>query len=422
MVYRFLRWLRGYLYIQLAGSSTERFINLCRNHKIVIWKITQNEDGCFCYMHLRDYRNIRHIARKTRIMPYVRKRFGLPFWIVRMKKKKIFVAGIGLFLFFLYVFSSHVWSITISGEERYTDEQILKYLRTIGIRGGMWCRDVDCQGIEEAIRGNYNDIGWVSAELKGTYLRIQLLENKLVSTDTREKKPVHIVAAHAGTVQSIVTKRGTPLVHKGDVVKKGDILISGVVEVVGDNDVIVDKQAVDAEGEVTLATSYSYEDTIALLHKKRMPTGRTFRLWSFDIGDYRFYLYNPIKKFETFTKYDIMMSGDSVKLGDLLSLPVAKSCKEYIEVTEQEEKYKDEEALLLAKRHYDRYLEKLEENSVVVMRDTLTYKVTDTKCIAKGKVFVQEPQTKHRKVKKDEWRMEETDEPDGDNDRDSDGT
>lgn len=422
MVYQFLRWLRGYLYIQLVGSSTERFMNLCRNNGITIWKMTQGEDGCFCYMRLKDYKRLRHIARKTKIMPYVRKRFGAPFLLLRIRKKKIFVAGIGLFLFFLYVFSSHVWSITISGEERYTDEQLLKYLRGIGIEEGMRCKDVDCQSIEEAIRGNYNDIGWVSAELKGSYLRIQLLENKLVDKDTNKGKAVHIIAAHAGTVQSIVTRSGTPLVHKGDAVKKGDILISGVVEVVGDNDVVVGKKAVAADGDITLTTSYSYEDSITLLHKERVPTGRRFRLWTFDIYDYRFYLYNPIKKFETFTKYDIMMSGDFVKFGDSISLPIEKSCKEYIEVTETEEKYKEDEVLLLAKKHYDRYLEKLAKKDIIVLKDTVTYKLTDTACTAQGKIFVQEPQTKHRRVKRDEWRMEETDEPDGENNRDSNGT
>ena len=422
MVYSFLRWLRGYLYIQLVGDSTERFINLCKNNGLLLWKIERKAEKCFCYMSLPDYKRIRRIARKTKIMPYARKRFGAPFLLSYLQRKKVFLTGIFLFFLILYLLSTRVWNITIQGEQRYTDEQLLKYLRSIDVCGGMPAKKVDCQEIEESIRGKYKDIGWVSAELKGSYLRIQLLENEKVSSKIKKGEAVHIVAAHAGTVQSIITREGRPMVHKGDYVKKGDILISGVVEVVGDNETLLDKKPVASDGDVVLETHYTYEEQIPLSHEKRVKTGKKFCLYTITIGNYNFYLYNPIKKFESFEKYDIMVSGDSVRLAQMISVPFSYTCKEYREMELKKEKYSTQDVLLIARQHYKRYLEKLKEKEIVVTREDVRYTVNDTRCIAKGRVYVSEPQTKTKKVKKDEWRMEQTDESNGDSDRNSNGT
>lgn len=420
---KLFRWIAGELYIELKGDSEERFINLCRNNGITVREICRKNETCYLKMSLRDYYKIRAIARKTKVFPVVRQRRGLPFFMKYLQKRKTFCAGIILFLLFLYILAGRIWCITISGQQRYSSEQLEKYLRSISIMPGMKREDIDCHQLEEKIRQQYNDIGWVSAELKGSYLQIQILENKVIETGKKKEEKVHIIAAHAGTVESIVTRQGTPMVHKGDVVKKGDILISGVVNVVGDNETLIEKKAVQADGDVNLVCQYVYEKELEREYIERKVTGKDFTVWRFDVAGYSFYFYNPLKQFESFAKYDIINCGNYVKLENNYQLPVYINRKTYQEVKEEQKKYTEEQLMNQLKSDYRRYKISLEEKGITLLEeDKISSRITDTSLRAKTVLRVSEPQTKTIKVKKNEWRMEAEDEFDRGQDEYSHGT
>ena len=58
------------------------------------------------------------------------------------------------------------------------------------------------------------------------------------------------MAPCGGRIEAIVTRSGTPLCQKGDVVKKGQVLIQGSYDIVGDDEQIIRKQGVTADGEI----------------------------------------------------------------------------------------------------------------------------------------------------------------------------
>ena len=39
-----LRYLSGYVCVELTGYATERFLNLCTNHDINLWNMDHKED------------------------------------------------------------------------------------------------------------------------------------------------------------------------------------------------------------------------------------------------------------------------------------------------------------------------------------------------------------------------------------------
>ena len=54
MIENGMRYLRGYVKIQIQGYSPERFLNLCSYHHILIWGLAY-EDHCYepvSYTHL----------------------------------------------------------------------------------------------------------------------------------------------------------------------------------------------------------------------------------------------------------------------------------------------------------------------------------------------------------------------------------
>ena len=56
MIENGMRYLRGYVKIQIQGYSPERFLNLCSYHHILIWGLAY-EDHCYeLCMSVRDFK------------------------------------------------------------------------------------------------------------------------------------------------------------------------------------------------------------------------------------------------------------------------------------------------------------------------------------------------------------------------------
>lgn len=83
-----LRYLSGYVCVELTGYATERFLNLCTNHDINLWNMDHKEDTYTFCMSLEDFWKIRPMVKKTRTKIRITKRCGLPFFFVPLSKKK----------------------------------------------------------------------------------------------------------------------------------------------------------------------------------------------------------------------------------------------------------------------------------------------------------------------------------------------
>ena len=79
MIENGMRYLRGYVKIQIQGYSPERFLNLCSYHHILIWGLAY-EDHCYeLCMSVRDFKRIRPFAKKTHTKVRVKEKYGFPF-------------------------------------------------------------------------------------------------------------------------------------------------------------------------------------------------------------------------------------------------------------------------------------------------------------------------------------------------------
>ncbi len=413
MLKRIIRYLRGYLQVYLIGDSNERFLNLCRNRGIYIWKLAKAEGGSTAYISLRDYRRLRPIIKKTHTFPYIRQKIGLPFLIFKYRKRKMFFVSLLWFYALLYILSMFVWRIDFTGQERYTEETLLRFLAQRNITGGMLCGSVHGKEIEDAIRGEYPDIGWVSVELNGTRLFVRILENVVPLVEEEQKKAKHLVAEQSGTVVSIVTRQGTPMVHAGDKVKKGDILISGIVDIVGDGDTLLRRQPVYADGDVIIRSKVKYEKSFSMAYEKRVATGRKLTLYGLSYKDSSFCVYNPLKKFETYEKYDIISCGDSFQMNPSFPLPVSWWTKSYEEVVVKRQVYSPDEARNKARRRLEEDLKEWTEAGAIIRKENVKITISNAACSASGNIVIEKPAAKHKKIKKDEWRIEKTDELDG---------
>ncbi|MFV0344036.1 MAG: sporulation protein YqfD [Anaerocolumna sp.] len=410
MLLKIICWFRGYLLVRMKGRSPERFINLCSNRFIYLWDLKHVEGDYEFLIMVKDYFKLKPIARKTGTIPYVKARYGLPFLKKKYRNRKGYLFGILLFSFVLYILSLFIWDINVLGGHSYTEEAMIKFLKNNQIYSGVLKKDISGQAIEELIRGVYKDIGWVSAEIKGTRLIIKITETNMPAPAVTATENCHIIATKDCIITKIVTRTGTPMVEIGSVVKKGDILVSGVTEIIGDNGILVEKKPVIADADVYGKTFYQYEDTFSLDYVVKEYTGEVKKAYGISFFLKKFNLYKPRISYD---KYDIIGNEFILHLNENFYLPISLRVNEYEDYIEVKQKYTKEEAKKLAIEKLNRYLKKLEVNDVLVSENNVTIAIQKNSCITTGKIIVTEPVKEFKAIEDSEWRNIDTDESDG---------
>jgi len=402
MVHKVAGWFKGYLLIRVTGYGSRRFVNLCRNHGIELWLIRydDNEDMLYCRIFLKDFYKLRPIARKCKVWAVVKERSGFPFVIEMMRQRLSFFVGVAIFIFLLMFLSSRIWGISIEGQSVHTRESLLKYLDSHNVYGGMAVRDVECSTIREELRHSFDDISWVSVELRGSRILIKLKEAQLVQENKEDKTPASLVAEDAGTVISIVTSRGTANVRAGDKIKKNKVLISGIDKITGDGDELVRKRRVRAEGKVVVESVKKYEDELLRRYSKKEYTGRKKYLYNIIVSGANVFFYNPLNNLETYKKCDIIREGGQIFKDLSQRFPVYFWRQCFAEVKNTEADYTDKEAKEFLNERFKYYLDEQEKNGYKIIDARLFIEKSGGRYIAHSDVKVQKEQAVYRTLKK----------------------
>lgn len=386
MLLSLVRYIKGYLRISIIGYSPERFLNLCSHHHIYIWGLKPSGNRYEMYMSVAGFRKLKPIIKKTKTKVVILKRYGLPFFFHKYRKRKVFFAGAVGSVFAIYLMSCIIWNIHIEGNFTRTDETILEYLETQGVIHGMRKSKLDCAKIVRDIRKEFPDIIWVSASIEGTRLLIQVKEN----TDTMKEQEVDkedsgtdLIASQDGKVVKIVTRNGMPKVKEGDQVKKGDVLVSGRVEILNDAKEVTEYQYQSADADVYIQSSFPYEDHITHIYEKKDYTDRKRRCFFVRMGDY---ILETGLLSKAYKNADIFMVENRCKLGEHFYLPFSygvKTCKEY---EWKKEKRSKEEIQFILTKEFQRFCKDLEKKGVeIVGKDVKIYNENQS-ASAKGKI------------------------------------
>ena len=132
-----LKYLQGYVKVKLYGYAPERFLNLCSNRNILIWNL-EYEDGNYIFcISIKGLKSLKPILKKTRTTFVILERYGMPFYLHRYRKRKLFAVGILVCSLLLYTMSLFVWKIQVEGNLHRTDEGIIKFLEEHQIYHGI---------------------------------------------------------------------------------------------------------------------------------------------------------------------------------------------------------------------------------------------------------------------------------------------
>ena len=82
-----LNYILGYVRITVEGYYIERFINICRNNKIIIWNLKRDKSVRLnLNIGIKDFKKIKKIAKKTKS-----RKKGYHFYLIGTKKEKYFL-------------------------------------------------------------------------------------------------------------------------------------------------------------------------------------------------------------------------------------------------------------------------------------------------------------------------------------------
>lgn len=275
-------FFKGYVIIKVKGLTLERFLNLAATNDIYLWDIRRIDyTELEMKATIEGFRALKEIVNKVGCRVEIVEKKGLPFLLYRIKNRK--ALGIGFILFFIIIIflSSIIWDIGIVGNEKVKNEDILKFLETEGIKSGIIKYKVDKDYIEYLLLNKFENFSFVSVEIKGTKLIIELKEIELLNEEIDENTPSHIIAAKKGVIEKVIARNGKAVVRKGDIVEKDDILISGIISNEGSEGFML----VHADGEVWAKTLYSYKIEEPIIKTVKEETGRIFERKEIKIGD-----------------------------------------------------------------------------------------------------------------------------------------
>ncbi len=387
-----MRWLKqhytGYVRVRLTGRSPERFFNLCRSSKILLWNIACEKEEYRFFLLLPDFYRIRPFARKAGVRVRIQEKLGLPFFLYRNRKRKLFAVGAASFFLLLFVLSRFIWNISFSGNLLFTDDMLTGQLREIGVCYGMPKRGVDCDRIEEELRSRCPRIVWVSAHVSGTRLQIRIRENETADgIPLREESPRNLVAETAGTVVSILVRAGKAAVQPGDEVEKGQILVEGMLPVTNDSGEVERTLFVRADADIRLRTTKIYREWVPHFQTVRSYTGKKQRGFRLRAGAVDILAMPPLAGKRNWDLTGV--SRQIVLFGDFF-LPVwteAITAREYEKV---ERKRTKTELNDLTKAVHERKLQKLTEKGVQIIENDVKILDNSNGWIICGSMTVEE--------------------------------
>lgn len=390
-----IQYIRGYVTIKVWGYSAERLLNLCGNHDILVWGIRDHGDYHTMNISVQGFFALKPLLKKTGTRAAILQRYGLPFFVSKMYRRKIFVIGlVGCMLFWILT-SGYIWDIEIDGNFALTDDVLLDYLEEQGVHTAMKKSRLQIEDLERALREDYDIITWTSVQLDGTTLLVHIKENEMPEYDqnsqSQNEKGMDLIAARSGTISYMITRSGVPQVAPGDMVEKGDVLVSGAVPVYNEDTTVRKYQFVKSDADIILryGEDISVEQNIA--YEEKRYTGEEKKIYVLGAGDREWSL--RFKKIP-YTAYDSSEEKKQVQLLDHLYLPFTyghKIIKEY-EITEQ--KHTEEEMKTLMQEEWDKIITTLDEKGVQIAEKNVTIKKNDKKWVLTAHMQLEEAAVK----------------------------
>jgi len=386
-MFEFSKWLYGMVSLEISGFGKERLINVCKKNNIELFDLTHNNDNIVFSVITKDYKKLNSYNEKIKTNIKILNKSGLPHFLYRYKKRKIFLLCFLMFVCSLFLLSNFIWNITITGNNSYTDIEIIKDVEQNYVKIGTPKSKINCSELEKKLRNKYDKIAWISCELKGTNLIINVEETLSKEPVIKEKTPCNIIAYKDAIITDVIINNGQKIVNVGEEVKRNDILITGVVNIYNEYNELIETNYTTSAGTIYGIVEYSYYDVIEMQKSKKIYTDNHKKSYSIELFNNVFMLPSGNIKYDN---YDIITENDKLKLFEHFYLPFSISKNTYKEYTTQVVSLEEGDAKKQAREKLVLYIDNLKKKGVSILENNVTIDIVDGKCVASGTIKCKE--------------------------------
>lgn len=327
LLLRLWNYLRGYVIIIVEGYFIEKFINICTHRQILLWDVrVQKERLVTMKLSIKGYRLLRPIARKTRCRVRIVNKIGLPFVFNRYRRRKAFYVGAVIFAALVYIMTSFVWSVEITGNKKLQTGQVESALARYGIKTGAFKYRISADDAVAGMMFDMRDISWISIIVKGTRVKVDLRERSEIPEIVPRDIPCDVVAVKDGLIKQVIATEGVEAVSEGDTVKKGQVLISGSIPLKGGEKKF---RQVHAMGTVMARTWYEEQAPVRISEEKRLKTGEAVHDHALILFSWKLDLFHPKNTYRDYSTEEVRKR---LSIGEDIVLPI-----EWVTVSRYEE-------------------------------------------------------------------------------------
>ena len=283
MLNQIVNRLQGQVRIRVETPFPERVLNLCGARNLAFWDMEWESETAFtCRLNRRDYYALRRAVKQLDCRLTVVRKEGVPFFLGRFRRRHALLAGLTLCSALLFFGSFFIWDFTVEGNQRVTDEEILRALQRQGVGIGTFGISLDTEDIRNHVLLEIPELLWITVNVSGCRADVQVRERRPAPALLDRKAPCNIVARRSGLVLDMQAWGGVPQVLEGMSVAEGQLLISGV-----EDTGTFGTRFTAGLGRVEGRTWYTLTANVSLTGQGKRYTGAEKRLHSLIFGSRR---------------------------------------------------------------------------------------------------------------------------------------
>lgn len=283
MLNQIVNRLQGQVRIRVETPFPERVLNLCGARNLAFWDMEWESETAFtCRLNRRDYYALRRAVKQLDCRLTVVRKEGVPFFLGRFRRRHALLAGLTLCSALLFFGSFFIWDFTVEGNQRVTDEEILRALQRQGVGIGTFGISLDTEDIRNHVLLEIPELSWVAVNVSGCRANVEVRERRTAPKPLDRKIPCNLVARRDGLVLRVQALGGVPQVLQGMSVTEGQLLISGV-----EDTGTFGTRFTAGLGSVEGRTWYTLTANVPLTGAEKRYTGREKRLRSVIFGSRR---------------------------------------------------------------------------------------------------------------------------------------
>ena len=340
-----ISFIRGYYTVIVEGLGTESFLNYLIRNKIYVYNVNRIEKTKIQFdIDRNNFKKLKKIYRNNKFDIKIKKQTGIPFIARRIYTYRGMVICAIISLIILMSTSQFVTDVYITAPEGIDKQALKKELYIQGVKPGVYKKSIDRKIVRENIMLKFNQIAYVSINVKGTnifvtvtkkdeslkekketnYCNIIAKKNDITKKDESQNADensnyCNIIAEKDGIIEKVVPRSGEAIVDEGDIVKKGDVLINGA--------------NTSALPEVWATTFYEAKKTSNYIDVKNQRTSNKKNVYTISFYDKKFKILRNIK----YKNYEIENKTHELKLGDY-TFPIKITVSTFYEVKKVENK------------------------------------------------------------------------------------